>query len=389
MRAALNGWFLVHNAHTGTGQYLRALCAWLPRVAPQHEYYVVVPPGRIAEMPSAVRLHPVPCGASDLDKVRFEQILFPRACRALNADAAHVPHWAPPLASPAPIVVTVHDLIPLLTRALPEYRGGLRVRLYTALVAAATAGASLVLADSDASRQDVLHHLRAPPEKVRTVYLAASERYTPKGDWQGDEPIRQKYRLAPEGGYVLYLGGFDARKNVRALLSAWTWADSSIGQSYPLVLGGQLPQPGPQRRPGGRLFEDFPRLARDLDIADTVKFIGPVDEADKPALYRGAAAFVYPSRYEGFGLPPLEAMACGVPVVASNAASVIEVVGQAGYLLPPDDTRAFGAAIITCVVEQAVADDLRARGLEQAKKFSWEKTARETVAAYEDALAKD
>jgi glycosyltransferase involved in cell wall biosynthesis len=164
---------------------------------------------------------------------------------------------------------------------------------------------------------------------------------------------------------------------VRALLSAWTWADSSIGQSCPLVLGGALP------RPDGRLFEDFPRLARELDIADTVKFIGPVDEEDKPALYRGASAFVYPSRYEGFGLPPLEAMACGVPVVASNAASVIEVVGQAGYLLPPHDTRAFGAAILTCVVEQAVAGDLRARGLEQARKFSWEKTARETVAAYE------
>ena len=391
MRVALNGWFLVHNAHTGTGQYLRALCAWLPRVAPQHEYYAVVPAGRIAEAPSAVRLHPVPCGASDFDKVRFEQILFPRACRALNAGVAHVPHWAPPLASPAPIVATIHDLIPLLTRALPEYRGGLRVRLYTALVAAATAGASLVLADSEASRQDILQYLRLPPEKVRTVYLAAGEQYTPKGDWQVDEPIRQKYQLAPEGGYVLYLGGFDARKNVRALLSAWTWADSSIGQSYPLVLGGQLPRPDPNPRaapgaggrPGGRLFEDFPRLARELDIADTVKFIGPVDEGDKPALYRGAAAFAYPSRYEGFGLPPLEAMACGVPVVASHAASVIEVVGQAGYLLPPDDTRAFGAAIITCVVEQAVAEDLRARGLEQAKKFSWEKTARETVAAYE------
>jgi glycosyltransferase involved in cell wall biosynthesis len=384
MRVALNGWFLVHNAHTGTGQYLRALCEWLPRVAPQHEYYAVVPSGRIAEyplpgadLPSAVRLHPVPCGASDLDKVRFEQILFPRACRALRADAAHAPHWAPPLASSAPVVVTVHDLIPLLTRQLPEYRGGLRVRLYTALVAAASAGASLVLADSDASRNDILQLLRIPAERVRTVYLAAGEPYTPDGDWRADESARQKYGLAPEGGYVLYLGGFDARKNVRALLSAWTWADASIGQNYPLVLGGQLPAPD------GRLFEDFPALARELDIADTVKFIGPVDEADKPALYRGASVFVYPSRYEGFGLPPLEAMACGVPVVASNAASVVEVVGRAGYLLPPGDTRAFGAAIITCVVEPSVAEDLSARGLEQAKKFSWEKTARETAAAYE------
>ncbi len=372
MRVALNGWFLVHNAHTGTGQYLRALAEWLPRVAPQHEYAVVVPSGEPAEAAPSVRVHPVQCGASNLDKVRFEQVLFPRACRALNADLAHVPYFAPPLASPAPIVVTVHDLIPLV---LPEYRGSQWVRLYTALAAAATAGASLVLADSDASRQDVLHRLHLPPEKVRTVYLAAGEQYTPKGDWRVDDPIKQKYGL--DEGYVLYLGGFDARKNVRALLSAWTWAAGSIGEGYPLVLGGRLPAPD------GQFFEDFPRLAQELDIADTVKFIGKVDEMDKPALYRGASVFVYPSRYEGFGLPPLEAMACGVPVVASNAASVVEVVGQAGYLLPPDDTRAFGAAILTCVVEPAVADDLRARGLEQARKFSWEKAARETTAAYE------
>jgi glycosyltransferase involved in cell wall biosynthesis len=377
MRVAVNGWFLVHHAHTGTGQYLRALVEWLPRVAPQHEYHLVIPSGQPTEVSSAWRVERVACGSSDFDKVRFEQSLFPRAGRALNAEVVHVPYWAPPLASPAPIVVTVHDLIPLLTHKLPEYRSSALARLYTALVSAATSGAALVLTDSESSRNDILEHLRLPPEKVRTVYLAADERYTPKGDWQVDDPIKQKYELDPSGGYVLYLGGFDARKNVRALLSAWTWADGSIGQSYPLVLGGRLP------KPDGRLFEDFPRLTQALGIADTVKFIGPVDEADKPALYRGASVFAYPSRYEGFGLPPLEAMACGVPVVASNAPAIVEVVGHAGYLLPPDDTRSFGASIITCVVEPTVADNLRARGLEQAKKFSWEKTARETATAYE------
>jgi hypothetical protein len=296
MRVALNGWFLVHNAHTGTGQYLRALCAWLPRVAPQHEYYAVVPAGRIAETPSAVRLHPVPCGASDFDKVRFEQILFPRACRALNADVAHVPHWAPPLASPAPIVATVHDLIPLLTRTLPEYRGGLRVHLYTALVAAATA-ARLVLADSEASRQDILQYLHLPPEKVRTVYLAAGEQYTPKGDWQVDEPIRQKYQLAPEGGYVLYLGGFDARKNVRALLSAWTWADSSI--KSPLVSAANC-RVDPNLRAAGAVASRrrlFATSAPRLWISGHVKASAWWTSGDKPAPFI-AVAFCIP-RYDG------------------------------------------------------------------------------------------
>jgi glycosyltransferase involved in cell wall biosynthesis len=192
-----------------------------------------------------------------------------------------------------------------------------------------------------------------------------------------DDPIREKYGLTE--GYVLYLGGFDPRKNVRGLLSAWTWASGSIGQGYPLVIGGRLPAPD------GELFEDYPALARELDIDETVKFIGAVDEADKPALYRGALAFAYPSRYEGFGLPPLEAMACGVPVVTTTGGSLPEVMGSAGYLVPPEDTRTFAAAIITIVVEPSVHDDLRARGLAQAQKFSWEKTARETAAAYEDA----
>jgi glycosyltransferase involved in cell wall biosynthesis len=374
MRIAINGWFFAHDAHTGSGQYLRGLLEWLPRVAPEHEYLLVLPqagPAPPTPEGGGYRLHPVHCGDSNLAKVRFEQWLFPRACRALHAHLAHVPYWAPPLVSPAPIVVTVHDLIPLL---LPEYRGGFAVRLYTALVSAATPGAALVLTDSDASAGDLRQHLRLPSDKVRTIYLAADPAYTPKGDWRVDDPIREKYGLSE--GYVLYMGGFDRRKNVRALLSGWTWAGGAIGTNYPLVIGGRLP------RPDGLLFDDLPALARELKVDDTVKFIGPVDEADKPALYRGATVFAYPSRYEGFGLPPLEAMACGVPVVTTTGGSLPEVMGTAGYLVPPDDTRAFGAAIITIVVEPSVHDDLRARGLAQAQKFSWEKTARETAEAY-------
>ena len=380
MRVVLNGWFLAHHPHTGTGQYLRALLEWLPRVAPQHEYVVVAPEGKEAarvEAGPGWQVEAVRSGAGNLAKLWFEQSTFPGAAGRLKADVAHVPHWAPPLRSPAPIVVTVHDIIPAL---LPAYRGSLLVRLYTALVAAATAGAARVLADSEASAKDIQTQLRLPAERVRTIYLAAGPQYTPKGDWRVDDPLREKYGLSE--GYVLYLGGFDARKNVRGLLSAWTWAANSIGQSYPLVIGGQLPTPD------GDLFEDFPAIAKELDIADTVKFIGPVAEADKPALYRGATAFAYPSRYEGFGLPPLEAMASGVPVVTSTGGSLPEVMGSAGYLIPADDTRTFGAALLTIVVEPSVHDDLRQRGLEQAKKFSWEKTARETAAAYEEVIGK-
>ncbi len=371
MRIALNGWFLAHHPHTGTGRYLQALLTHLPIVAPEHSYWVVVPgSAALPPLPDAVRVQRVACGSGHLAKIWFEQNLYPAICKALKADVAHVPHWGPPLSSPAPLVVTVHDVIPLV---LPAYRGGWRVRAYTALARAAARGAGMVLADSNASRRDILTHIGLPEERVRTVYLAAGAEYSSRVD-PGDDAARARYDL-PEA-YVLYLGGFDTRKNVDALLAAWTWVGGAIGESYPLVLAGALP------KPNGRLFADYRARTQELDIADSVRFVGAIAEADKPALYRGAAAFVYPSAYEGFGLPPLEAMACGTPVVTTENGSIGEIVGDAAFLIDPNDTRAFGAGIITTVIEPSVSDHLRVRGLERARRFTWEDTARRTAEAY-------
>jgi len=375
MRVALNGWFLVHHPHTGTGQYLRALLEQLPQVAPRHEVTVVAPVSGAAtpSLPPGCHLHPVVCGATDFAKLYFEQVLFPRACRAARADVAHVPYWAPPLLTgPVPLVATIHDLIP---RLLPEYRGHMLAQAYTALASAATQRAALVLADSDASRCDIVQCLGFPQDRVRTIYLAADARYTPEADPALDDAVFRKYGL-PDN-YVLYLGGFDARKSVPLLLEAW--ARAGLGRHSCLVLGGQL------SRPDRRLFADIPRLVLDLGLADSVHFTGAVAEADKPALYRRAAAFVYPSRYEGFGLPPLEAMACGTPVVATTGASLPEVVGEAGALVPPGDAGALGAALLTLLRDRSAARAGRELRLRQAARFSWAKTARETADAYEAA----
>ncbi len=374
MRVVLNGWFLVHHPHTGTGQYLQALLEWLPQVAPAHEFWLVLPQAASTTaapaLPAGIRLLAVPCRASHLGKLYFEQVLFPRACQALQATVAHVPHWAPPLlAHGRPFVVTIHDLIP---RLLPEYRGSGLAQAYTALASAATPRAALVLADSEASRRDIISVLHLPEARVRRIYLAADARYAPQTDG-GDEAITARYGLP--ANYVLYLGGFDRRKNVARLLEAW--AAGRLSQHSTLALAGQLPQPD------GRLFADYPRLAAGLGLADAVKFIGRVAEADKPALYRRAKVFVYPSRYEGFGLPPLEAMACGTPVVTTACASLREVAGDAARLVAPEDTQALGAALLALLTEPATAQALRERGWQQARQFSWERTARETVAAYE------
>ena len=384
-RVAINGWFW-NSPTTGSGQYTRRLVEALSALDADLQIILVTPTDRVQDTgcnkqettaPASCILHPVPCSRSNLGKVWFEQVVFPRACRRLDADVAHVPYWAGPVMPPVPTIVTIHDLIPLLLR---EYRGGLLVRLYTSLVGRTARNAALALTDSKASRRDIVARLGLPDERVRVVYLAADERYTPVPA-PDDAAIRARYD-APER-YVLYLGGFDVRKNVRTVLDAFRLAGPIIGEGCPLVVAGRLPEQDTAFAPDPR------RLARDLGIKERfVRFTGFVDEADKPALYRGAVAFIFPSRYEGFGLPPLESLACGTPVVGSDVSSIPEVVGDAGMLLPPGDVEGMAHALVQLATGEDFCAELGRRALAQAAHFSWQRAARETLAAYQDVRRK-
>jgi glycosyltransferase involved in cell wall biosynthesis len=212
---------------------------------------------------------------------------------------------------------------------------------------------------------------------VRTVYLAAGEHYapTPAPD---DAQVRARYDL-PER-YALYLDGFDVRKNVTAVFGAYRRAQVAIGEMCPLVIAGRLP------REDAPFFPDPRRLAREHGVDERlVRFTGYVEEADKPAVYRGAVAFLFPSQYEGFGLPPLEALACGTPVIGSDASAIPEIVGDAGVLLPPSDTKGMTEALIRLATDEGYHAELSRRAQAQAARFSWRRTAQETLAAYQDA----
>jgi glycosyltransferase involved in cell wall biosynthesis len=381
MRILLNGWF-IDQPHTGSGQYTLQLLKHLPQLASQHEYALVVPKRNSFEIIDLTSNFQFPTSAfqrptSNFRKVLFEQSIVPRAARAYEADLIHVPYWAPPLRSSVPIVVTIHDIIPLV---LKEYRGGPLVRLYTGLVTAAARGAVLILTDSDASRRDIVQHLHVPEDRVRTIYLAADPKFTAHLDPIDYAAVRKNYDL-PED-YVLYLGGFDARKNIETALQVYTWAQDVLGESYPLVIAGELPDRH------DAFFQDPRIIAKEIEVESVVRFTGLVAEEDKVALYQHARAFLYPSLYEGFGLPALEALACSVPVVGSNASSVPEIVGDAGILVDPKDARAMAGALIAVCTEDPLHDDLSERALQQAEKFSWEKCALETAEAYDSVLRK-
>ncbi|MFN8451463.1 MAG: glycosyltransferase family 1 protein [Anaerolineae bacterium] len=374
MHIIYNGWFW-DQPNTGTGQYLRHLLAALRRAAPDVQLTLVLPPdvSEVDALPDMVNVVPTSGSRSNLGKVWFEQRTFPQIAGKVGADIAHVPYWGSPLTSPIPLVTSVLDVIPL---ALPEYSPGARGRLYTSLVSASARGSTHVITISDAAKADIVQYLGIPAAQITTTHLAADDAYHPRMGSERDAAVREKYHL-PDN-FVLYLGGFDARKQVNDALLAYTYCGPAHGEEYPLVIGGREPAWGTPMFPNLREYAD------QLAVTDYVRWIGYVDEADKPSLYRLADVFVYPSAYEGFGLPVLEAMASGTPVVARDIPVMQEITGDAAYLV--SDARTMAGAIIALILQAPLRESQIARGLARATQFRWLKTARETVEVYEKVM---
>jgi glycosyltransferase involved in cell wall biosynthesis len=377
MHIAFNGWFW-DRPNTGSGQYIRYLLPNIRRVAPDLQMTMVMPPHNPAptDLPANINVIPTRGSSGNLGKVLFEQRGYPQAVKQSGADIAHVPYWGPPLSSPARLVTSILDVIPV---ALPEYSSGFRARLYTSLVTAASRGNAHTITISNAAKGDIVKYLNLPEDSITTTYLASDEAYHPRMGAQRDAEVRAKYDLPDE--FVLYMGGFDVRKQVNQLLLAYTFVGQAEGDNIPLVIAGREPQWG------SPMFPDLRKYAEELKIADYVRWIGYVDEVDKPSLYRLADVFVYPSMYEGFGLPVLEAMASGTPVVANNVSSIPEVAGDAAFLVEEGNARAMGGAIIALLLQQPFRESLINQGLARATNFSWRKTAKETLAVYEKVMA--
>jgi glycosyltransferase involved in cell wall biosynthesis len=388
MRIVINGMFW-QQPTVGSGQYVHGLLEGLQQVAPEHEYVLLLPAfqderpktndqrqaedtSSFVRRPSSVVLHtPFDRRNENLAKLWFEQVSVPQAARRLHADLLHVPYAAPPRYSPVPVVTTIHDIIWWL---LTEYRGSRAARAYFRLIPPAARRAAHILADSDHSRRDIIEHFGIAPERLTTVLLAAGSQYHARDKAAARREVSERYGIpAP---FVYYVGGLDARKNVPTLLRAWARLRAAGGPAATLAVAG--------RALGGdsQLFPDIDALIAELGIGDSVRRID-VPRADNPLLYSAATVFAFPSRYEGFGLGPLEAMACGTPVVVAEASSLPEVVGDAALRVPPDDIAGWTTALWRLLADTQLREDLRQRGLQRARQFSYERVARETLAVYE------
>ena len=377
MHVALNGWFWPA-PHSGSGQYLRQLLRALTQLPAPPRLTLVLPPGIAAgpDLPAGVQVFATQGPRGRFGKVLFEQRNYPRAAAACGADIAHVPYHGAPLSSPAPLVTSVLDVVALV---MPAYARALPARLYTALVGATARGSTQVITLSEAARLDIEEHLEIAPERITVTWLAPDSACHPRLGAERDDAVRRRYGL-PER-YVLAIGGFDLRKQFDQLLQAWTWVAKAEGEDCTLVIAGQQPQ---WREP---LFPDLRALARELGVSDHILWPGAIAEEDKPALYRMARVFAFPSRYEGFGLPVLEAMACGTPVVANEISCLPELVEDSAYLVEPGNARAMAGAILALLNQDPLHQALRNAGLARATRFSWRQTARQTLAVYEQALS--
>jgi glycosyltransferase involved in cell wall biosynthesis len=354
----------------GIAKYARRLAEALPALAPQHAHYHFYRRGHdITYSPDARR---VDCWTPAHHPA--ERLALAAEVAPYRLDLLHSPDFIPPQTGCRRSVITVHDLTFLL---YPQFLTPGSRRYYNDQIAWAVRHAAAIAADSTATRADLVRLLDVPPEKIKVIHLGLDPEFAPASAEQAAADTEHLAELGLSPGYVLFVGTFEPRKNVAGLLQAYACLRQQRPDCPPLVLAGR----------SGWLFEETLSRIQALKLEAVVRRLEEVTDRHLPALYRGAAALVLPSHYEGFGFPVLEAMGCGTPAVIADRASLPEIAGDAALKVDPDDHEALAAALGRVLDDSGLRAALARRGLERARAFTWERTARQTLALYEAVLA--
>ena len=377
MKVALNAQLLSASASyrsAGISRAIYHLLAELPNVAGDEHLHVYAP-----DAPANRQLLGAPHLTAHLNglpmdrpavRIAWEQVALPVELLRSRTDLLHALGFVSPFAWRGPTIVTTYDLS--FMRFPHLFNRGNRFYLRT-FCPPSLRRADRVITISEHARRDVIELCGVRPERVTAILLAADERFKPASP-EAVAAFRERHNLPDR--FVLYLGTLEPRKNVELLVRAYASLRQQGSVDHVLVLAGAR----------GWQYDPIFELVRELGLETFVRFAGFVQDDEQALWYSSATVFAFPSLYEGFGLPLLEAMACGTPVVASRASSLPEVVGDAGLLVDPSSSDELSAALLCVLEDTAERAALASAGLARAQTFSWRRTAAETIQVYRDVL---
>lgn len=356
----------------GIGTYIRNLIQGLSRLEAKNQYTLIIPSNDIAELQG---LGPNFNAATyaHLDTEVMHNIAFPNFLRTLRANLYHIPLNSVAWWMPQPYVLTIHDMSTLLFPAHRSFRNRMHEQRYRR----GALRAARVITVSNSTRRDVETVLHVPADRIRTIYSAPDPAFTADGNGGDDNRTLERYSI--HRPFILYAGTIRPQKNIPRLIEAFAVLRGEL-ENHPeirelrlVIIGDEL-----SKNPSVR------RAVVSSRVENFVRFLGFVPMETLGVFYRAAAAFAFPSLYEGFGLAPLEAMACGTPVVASNLPSLVEAVGDAAEFVSPDNVFDIARGIRDVLLDQDRRRALSAAGLEQARRFHWDHTAQEVLNIYRE-----
>lgn len=352
MKIGVDGRELLKNQITGTGRFLSNFLKYAPGFRPGWKFIIFGNQYTFFQFdfPNLKKII-IP----EKSTIFWDQIKLPKFLKRERIDVFFSPYYKAPIFSPCPTVITIHDITPFIRLENMEYtlQPNALLMLWSKFMAKR---ARKIITVSNHSKKNIMNIFKIPEEKIEVVYEGVEDEFRPK---VRDEIEKVKMKYGINRKYVLYIGNFEHHKNVDGLIKAYSGLPAELRKEYFLVVGGK----DEKNSPG------IEKLSGELGVRENIFFPGFIEEDDLPSIYGGAEIFIFPSFYEGFGLPPLEAMACGIPVIASNVSSLPEVVGDAGSLVDPKDIYGLTTAIKELLTDASVRYKMREKGLKRAKLF--------------------
>lgn len=353
---------------TGIGTYVYQLIYKQSQLDRDNHYYVLIPQESEYSFIWGDNFHETPVGNLRKDKF-WEELEITEVLLDRNVDLYHIPQngIGMPKKKVCPFVVTLHDVIPI---TMPETVGPYYCKKFLDSIPDILDKSDAIITVSEFSKNDICRELGIPNSKVFVSRLAAEDIYSPMDKEIAKACVKQKYGIEDE--FFLYVGGYNPRKNIKSLLLAYAQIKEKLKKNYKVVILGKP----------GRSYDDLVKLCDELKICDSCIFTGFIPVSDMPWFYNAASVFVYPSLYEGFGLPVVEAMACGTPVITSNITSLPEVAGDGAITVSPEDYEAIGSNLLQLAEDKVLYADMRKKALDRAAMYSWDKTVKETLEVY-------